>query len=82
VIALAVLVAWPRSAHAEPRELKYDLAVDVPTTVGLGALWFGSEALKGSFAPSACRWMLPQLPGHAATRTLFTNHTLAQRAIA
>jgi membrane-associated phospholipid phosphatase len=36
--------------------LRYDLAVDLPATVGGGALWVTSELLKGEIAARACRW--------------------------
>ena len=40
-----------------PAELQYDLRVDVPVTVGLGAWWLLSEfAFKHQLAPPRCRW--------------------------
>jgi membrane-associated phospholipid phosphatase len=42
---------------AGPAELSYDLRVDLPVTVGLGAWWLSSEyAFKRELAPAQCRW--------------------------
>lgn len=40
----------------EPRELAWDVDVDGPVTLVGATTWFGTEALKGTLAPSACRW--------------------------
>jgi membrane-associated phospholipid phosphatase len=56
-VAGAIAVAWPRAARAEEpsRELRHDVAVDAVVTGALGAVWIGSELLKGRLAPRGCR---------------------------
>jgi membrane-associated phospholipid phosphatase len=46
----------PSSAIGEPRELRYDLRVDVPVTVVATLGWIGSEVLKGQLARRTCDW--------------------------
>ena len=60
-LALAAsFAAAPLPSAAEPHHaLRYDLAVDVPLTIGAGALYFGSELVKPRLAAEECRWCDP-----------------------
>jgi membrane-associated phospholipid phosphatase len=60
-LALAVSVAVaPVPAAAGPHHaLRYDLAVDLPLTIGAGAIWIGSELAKPHLATDECRWCEP-----------------------
>ena len=51
--------AHPRpAAHRAraPRELRYDLRLDLPIAVVAGGTWVVTEVLKGELAPATCRW--------------------------
>jgi membrane-associated phospholipid phosphatase len=37
-------------------ELTYDLRIDLPVTLGAGAVWLGSDLIGDRFAPDSCRW--------------------------
>jgi len=52
---LAALVA-SAAPVARADELRIDLGWDLGLTLGVGASWIVSEALKGHLAPDACRW--------------------------
>jgi membrane-associated phospholipid phosphatase len=52
----AAALAWPASAHAQPRQLRWDAPVDFSVTLGGAALWLTSVALHPVLAPRACRW--------------------------
>ena len=56
----ALTVATPRAAHAEDTVAEPDLSTHVPLTLGLGFLYFLSEApLKGPLSKDTCRWCGP-----------------------
>jgi membrane-associated phospholipid phosphatase len=54
-LALALLLA-PSRVRANPAELRWSAAVDVPVTVAAGLAWIVTEALKPDLAPARCRW--------------------------
>ncbi|ABS28546.1 phosphatase PAP2 family protein [Anaeromyxobacter sp. Fw109-5] len=75
-LALAASVAAaPLPAAAGPHHaLRYDRAVDLPLTIGAGALWIGSELAKPYLAPEGCRWCDPPgLDRDARTRLVWSN---------
>jgi membrane-associated phospholipid phosphatase len=43
-------------AQPVPADLRVKLQVDLPVTLGLGALWIASEAGKSALAPDHARW--------------------------
>lgn len=47
----------PHTAHAEPpRELQYDLRIDIPLTAFSSVLWATSPLFQGALTPSRCHW--------------------------
>jgi membrane-associated phospholipid phosphatase len=54
-LSLSVAIA-STSRASWAQELRYDLALDVPITIGGGAALAVSEILKADLAPSSCRW--------------------------
>jgi membrane-associated phospholipid phosphatase len=69
--------AWAQSGS--DRGLTYDLRVDAPVAVGALALWGGTEALKGVFAPKSCRICDRKSDGSDALNALDANARTALR---
>lgn len=57
-VALVALAA-PPAARAEPPPLEYDVKRDVAITASAAALYLSLELLKGSLAPTRCRFCDP-----------------------
>jgi membrane-associated phospholipid phosphatase len=58
LLVAALAAAGPRPAHGAPEgdQLTYDLRVDLPITLGAGAVWLGWGLLDPRLGPSSCRW--------------------------
>ncbi len=67
-LMLGLWVALP--AQAQPYELRSNLWVDVPVTVGLGLGWGALEASKEELAPRACRWCEEDAAGRSTVNAL------------
>ena len=55
-VTCAAALAFPSSAHAQPRPLRWDAPVEFSVTLAGAALWLTSVALHPVLAPGACRW--------------------------
>ena len=53
---LLVAETRPAQAFSDPDQLTYDLRVDLPVTLGAGAIWLGSALMNDRLAPESCRW--------------------------
>ncbi len=62
-------ICLSKRVQAEPA--RADMRITVPVTLGMGALWLGSELAKGSLAPNECRWCEPGSLDASVSRALW-----------
>lgn len=55
-LATATSPAVARAEATGDAALRYDLRIDLPLTAVAAILWVGSEGMKTTLAPEACRW--------------------------